>query len=265
MEVDTSTTHPNPIPNPHHRKIEVQSPLDLTYLQSNLAASARQKLDLHFPPSASQPAPSEAPSSSNAQSDPMRQRVQDLVSQFLDRTWTAAKQSIAINGQDAAALPQELPMTDSATVGAAAAVEEREGVDFNYEPYDARLSGRVASLHGELEALTAQVSRLRRTAPRAAAEGYQQALQQALAEDQKAFEARRDEVEKSAAEVRGLKLDSVRPGWEADVTGMYERGLSELRRLGGHADAVGPDEGSGSLTETVGKAQRAKVVAMEFE
>jgi kinetochor protein Mis14/NSL1 len=274
MEIDASTLHPNPVPNSHHRKIELQSPLDLTYLQSNFAASARQKLDLHFPPSASQPQsqPSSEPSaSSNRQNgttltDPMRQRVQDLVDQFLEHTWTAAKQSISINGQDATTVP---PLAIDSTTSAAPDQprEEREGVDFEYEPYDARLSSKVASLYGELEALTTQVSNLRRTAPGAAAERYNRALLEALEEDQRVFEVRKEAVVDRRGEDGKnegvLKLDDMREGWQEDVAEMYERGLGELRRLGGYGGSA--EEGSGSLTETVGRVQRAKMVAMELE
>ena len=292
MEADASTTHPNPVPNPHHRKIELQSHLDLTYLQNNIATSARQKLDLHFPPSASQPQsqPStetlSSSSSSNPQHnaiDPMRQRVQELVSQFLERTWTGAKPSISINGQDAtevvaAPAPRTTPRcsgTDGGSTELQQPLEEeqkREGIDFEYEAYDARLSGRVASLYGELEALTTQVSKLRRTAPGLAAERYKVALLEALEEDQRTFvddKGRGGEMEMEDGGVessgRGFELDGVRHGWEADVAGMYERGLGELKRLGGHDRSVKEEEGSGSLTETVGKVQRAKVVAMELE
>jgi hypothetical protein len=197
----------------------------------------------------------------------MRQRVQDLVDQFLDRTWAAAKQGISINGQDVTTLP---PPTMDSTSSAAPGQprEERDGVDFEYEPYDARLSSKVASLYGELEALTTQVSNLRRTGPGAAAERYNRALLEALEEDQRAFEARKEKVvmDRRGGDGRSegvLKLDDMREGWQEDVAEMYERGLGELRRLGGHGRSA--EEGSGSLTETVGKAQRAKVVAMELE
>ena len=36
----------------HHRKIDLQSPSDLTYLLNNIKAAARQKIDLAIPPSA---------------------------------------------------------------------------------------------------------------------------------------------------------------------------------------------------------------------
>ena len=36
----------------HHRKIDLQSPSDLTYLLNNIKAAAKEKLDLAIPPSA---------------------------------------------------------------------------------------------------------------------------------------------------------------------------------------------------------------------
>lgn len=52
---------------PHYRKIELQSPADLTYLYANTVALSRQKLDLHLPPSP------------NNEPNPMRERVKELV------------------------------------------------------------------------------------------------------------------------------------------------------------------------------------------
>lgn len=53
----------------HHRRIELQSPADFTYLYANTVALSRRQLDLHIPPSASE---KETP-------DPMRERVRELV------------------------------------------------------------------------------------------------------------------------------------------------------------------------------------------
>lgn len=36
--------------DPHHRKIDLQSPADLTYLHNNIKNAAQQKLDLAIPP-----------------------------------------------------------------------------------------------------------------------------------------------------------------------------------------------------------------------
>lgn len=55
--------------DPHHRKIELQAPADLTYLLTNIRASAQQKIDSAFPPSA-------AP---KGEEDALRAKVEEFV------------------------------------------------------------------------------------------------------------------------------------------------------------------------------------------
>jgi kinetochor protein Mis14/NSL1 len=245
-----------------------------------MSAAARAKLDLHFPPSASSSSSSSAPHApppateiaAPAAPDPMRQRVEDLVAQFLERMWCAAKDNITVNGQDAATTTTT---TGSQTHGMQADDgEEKEGVHFEYEPYDTRLSARVAGLYAELESLTTQVSRLRRTAPRQAAEAYAGLLEAVLAGAEKTKEEEEFAAAAAAAatgEEKVLKLDPVSDEWQEDVATVYGRGVGELVRLSGLAgggDGSGNGEGSGggrgSLTETVGRVQRAKMVALEL-
>lgn len=56
----------------HHRKIDLQSPSDLTYLLNNIKAAAQEKLDLAIPPSA-------APEGEDA----YRTKVEELVQEVL--------------------------------------------------------------------------------------------------------------------------------------------------------------------------------------
>ncbi len=70
-----------------------------------------------------------------------------------------------------------------------------------------------------------------------------------------------------------LDLDNPRPGYYQDMQATYARGVEELSRLagvgnrdsGGGGAGQGQGQGGGSLTETVGKVQRARTVALEFE
>ena len=55
------------------RKIDLQSPADLTYLLTNIQNAAQEKLDLHIPPSA-------AP---EGEDDAFRVKVEQLVHQVL--------------------------------------------------------------------------------------------------------------------------------------------------------------------------------------
>ena len=67
-----------------------------------------------------------------------------------------------------------------------------------------------------------------------------------------------------------LKLNEPRVGYYEDMHATYSRGVEELARLAGVGNKdgggqAGQGRGGGSLTETVGKVQRARTVAMEFE
>ncbi|EXJ88912.1 hypothetical protein A1O3_01976 [Capronia epimyces CBS 606.96] len=297
MEQETNV-HPHRIPDSHHRKIELQSPLDLTFLQANLVASAKEKLDLHFPLSAAQqtavvsaqpatvisldgvdsggnngrgPASTGRAEADQAQEpeDPLRARVQQLVDAFMTRTWEGASHNITVNGMDATSFP----ILTSTTTTKAHPGEPLEGIDFVYEAYDTRLQAKVAGLYGELEALTAQVSRLRRTAPKQGAAEYRDSLTAQLAAEEEEFQAQMLELREKGTSISdaGLQLKPLREGWHEDVKAMYERATGELVALAGLA-ASEADSNSGpslygraSLTETVGKVQRARNVAMEFE
>lgn len=61
--------------SPHYRKIDLQSPADYAYLHTNTTNLSRQKLDLHFPPSANP--------NNGTDPDPMRERVKELVDDVL--------------------------------------------------------------------------------------------------------------------------------------------------------------------------------------
>ena len=58
----------------HHRKIDLQSPQDLTYLLDNIRKAAQEKLDLHIPPSA-------AP---KGEEDAFRTKIEHYVQQVLN-------------------------------------------------------------------------------------------------------------------------------------------------------------------------------------
>ncbi|EXJ73675.1 uncharacterized protein A1O5_03437 [Cladophialophora psammophila CBS 110553] len=293
MDLET-TAHPKPILDHHHRKVELQSTYDLTYLQSNLIACARQKLDLHFPlltaaQEKSQPAtvipldgvqPNENSQPRNTQvrdgnevEDPLRARVREVVEAFIARTWEGACKNITVNGLDATSLPVALTTASAANSSSDQQGEDKEeveGVDFVFEPYDSQLQAKVAALYGELETLTAQVSKLRRTAPAQGAEMFAKGLREEMKTDDVEFERRVTATATRLAEAGGdvLQLKPQRDGWYDHVHAMYDRGTSELAVLAGVNRAKGDADHEvhgASLTETLGKIQRARTVAMEFE
>ncbi|KAN0073078.1 Kinetochore protein Mis14 like domain containing protein [Elaphomyces granulatus] len=269
---------------PHHRKIELQSPADLTYLYANTVALARQKLDLHLPSSAS---------NDPNTPDPMRERVRELTDEFITQTFTSALASISINGIDfvssSGGTDSSLPF--SATLTTPETVE--------YEPYDGALAARVTSLYAQLESLTTTVAQLRRDAPKRAAKAYADALAKALAEDNAEAEAldreakdfemangttkTEEEGPNSGNPVQDLPkrtFSSSKSEWKlqvplgsdheaerwrhGDMAETYSDALRTLLRLQGEVVVAGDDhhdsetaDGSRALATTVGQAERA--------
>lgn len=82
-----------------HRKIELQSPADLTYLIANVTRAAREKIDRHLPPDA-------APE--GAGEDAMRKRVEELVDEYIQRTFAGARENVEINGMETGEMEREL-------------------------------------------------------------------------------------------------------------------------------------------------------------
>lgn len=121
----------------------------------------------------------------------------------------------------------------------------------------------MQALYEEVESLTAQVASLRRETPKAAAERYVSTMQDAIMQEEQAWEAEQKKLQGQS--YPGLTFNGVGRGWNEDVRSVYERGVGDLAVLSGVMGKSGGREGVGSLTETVGKAERARGVAAEFE
>ncbi|CAG7947844.1 unnamed protein product [Penicillium nalgiovense] len=158
---------------PHYRKVELQSPADFTYLYANTVALSRRKLDLYFPPSATD----------NDTPDPMRERVRELVDDYINQTFESASTSISINGIDSTSPQFPFP---------AAFTAPTEQVE--YEPYDTELGSRVTSLYAQLESLNTTVAQQRRDAPRRAAKEYAAQLKKMIEGEEEEYE-NEDEIE----------------------------------------------------------------------
>ncbi|SLM37129.1 Kinetochore Mis14 [Lasallia pustulata] len=212
--------------DPHHRKIDLQSPSDLTYLLSNIHAAAQQKLDQAIPPSA-------AP---NGEDDAFRTKVEHLVHQYITRTLTLALPSLSINGLDASpsllSLPNPNPTPET------------------HEPYDPRLVSRLHALYAQLELETARVAELRREAPAAAAKAYMDRLNQELEEEEEAVERLREKVRAEASV--GVEMEGVGLERAEDVRRTWEGALEGLTGLG-------------RVTETVARCERAERAAEVVE
>ncbi|KAI4098996.1 MAG: hypothetical protein LQ339_006189 [Xanthoria mediterranea] len=222
--------------DPHHRKIDLQSPADLTYLHTNIKHTAQQKLDLAIPASAT---PANEPDNS------FRPRVQQILSDYITQTLTLALPSLAINGLEAETSMLLADDEKQGTEGSGAAVVEDES---HYEAYDPRLAERLRTLYRQLEWEHTRVAELRRDAPGAAARGFVERLE-AVREVER---GREKEVEVEMEGVRDGGLGGVGVERGAEVEKIWGRGLEGLVELG-------------RVTEVVAKMERAKRAAEVVE
>ncbi|KAI4187577.1 MAG: hypothetical protein L6R41_002722 [Letrouitia leprolyta] len=211
--------------DPHHRKIDLQSPADLTYLYTNIKLSAQEKLDLAIPASA---IPANEP-------DTFRPQVQQLVQDYIAQTLTLALPSLAVNGLDA-----------DTSMLADAKNDDLED-ESNYEPYDPRLAEKLRTLYRQLEWEHTRVAELRREAPGAAARAYEERL-----EKEREAEKQRESVVEADMEARreggleGVGLERVE-----EVEKMWGRGLEGLVELGRVTEAIANMERARKAAEVV--------------
>lgn len=83
-----------------HRKIDLQSPADLTYIHSHVSRTARDKIDRALPPAA-------AP---QGEEDKLRRRVEELVNEYVNNLWEGVRQNVRVNGIDVTGEKEDVKM-----------------------------------------------------------------------------------------------------------------------------------------------------------
>ncbi|KAK4143015.1 uncharacterized protein C8A04DRAFT_29240 [Dichotomopilus funicola] len=225
--------------DPAHRRIELQSPEDLTYLIDNVRKAAADSINAAFPP---------VDNPLDGQEDELRNHIEQLVNDYIFRTFTIASPSLSING---------LPITDPTTFLSSLSRQEGEQylsaegqpqVRYEYEPFDGRKRDRMEQLISEEEDLLRAIATLKRRAPAAAAGRWAQATETQLATDDAALEAARQRAVEEGAEGGAKTLEGMGPLERQE--GVEERfsqavaGLGRLKR---------------DMPATVAKMERARV------
>lgn len=230
-----------------HRKIELQSPGDLTYLTSQIRTAARRKLDLHLP---AQPSDS---------ADDLRAQTEALVEVFVAQVLKGLRENVTINGLEVVAPSRGGGFED----GDAMEIDEEKGVEGvereEFENFDEKLRARVADAVGKRDKLVAGISKHRRETAVKSARKFESAF---LAEEEGVEEAVGGMVKRArqdgAGEEGGFTLgvglergEEVRRNWERAVVGVgrLNKGLPETRarleRCGGVVGYLGGGEGEG--------------------
>ncbi|KAH8151634.1 uncharacterized protein LAJ45_04256 [Morchella importuna] len=143
------------------RKIEVQSPEDIRYLFDNLCRAAKEKIDQHLPPGAAD------------RDDELRKRVEEMLTEYVRRTFEHAVRNISVNGMDAGPIETYISKNE---------MEE-------LEPYDRKLHTRFTTLQAQLDEETEKLAKLRREAPFDAAKAYEDALKRELEGDERIIQS----------------------------------------------------------------------------
>jgi len=225
-----------------HRKIELQSPSDLTYLTSQIRTAARQKLDLHLPPV-----------SDTSEPDELRRNVEDLVEAFVAQVLQGMRHNISINGIDVVARGRsgdEVNERGEKMEGIQSSADNKDESFVEkeeFEPFDDKLRGQLSSAVAKRDALIAKISQHRRTTPKAAADAFQERFERENAEVNVKIG-----VMAKSAEVLGVgdvagveggaRQEEVERNWERAVEGLQRlnKGLPETRaRLERAGDVVG--------------------------
>lgn len=208
----------------HHRRIELQSPADLTYLMNNVARAARAKIDLHLPLEA-------ALREGEMGVDEMRRTVEMEVQKWVDGVFEGAKGGININGVEAEHIEWEREVPEE------------------YEPYDTRLAARISALHANIEQLNLTLANTRRTAAARAASDFQKKFIAQSEEVGKRMTQMQEETMARGTEDQGLSgLKLGFEGREEEVARTWERAIVGLREV------------NGSLRKTTNEAERAAQV-----
>lgn len=217
-----------------HRKIELQSPQDLSYLTSQIRTAARQKLDLHLPAQTS-----DTP-------DDLRAQTEILVDAFVAQVLAGLKSNITINGLDVVTQSRGggFEGGDAMDVDTEGGVGV-EGVEKEeFEAFDDKLRSRLAEQVSKRDKLVASISKHRRETPAAAARRWEEQFEKEaeVLETQRTNSLEQANVQEDGLHVNLKREEEVRRNWERAVQGLgsLQKGLPETRaRLERCGDVVG--------------------------
>lgn len=223
----------SPPSSAHHRRIELQSPQDLQYLQSLGTKAAHTRLTTAFPP----PTRKSTAAREEQEDDELRSRVNQLVDEFLDRTYAGVRINSTANGV--------------ILTGAHEGEGEKEEREEEFEEFDSKTAEKIRDLERRREKVLLKVASLRREGVTKAADDWktQWESNKDPLEDE---DVKMEEGEELTGEpVQLIDMDKMMR-WE-EMQKTHERGLEGL---------VGLKSG---MAGTVGRLEEARRVGEELE
>ncbi|OAA77326.1 hypothetical protein LEL_04149 [Akanthomyces lecanii RCEF 1005] len=149
------------------RRIELASPKDFAFLIANVRAAAAEHLHAAFPPQ------------SDGGEDELRNEIEAIVDDYIDRTFTLAAPNLSINGLPVD--PADFFKPASRSSGRKSSIPPVAPDDsIAYEPFDADKRQRVAELVSQEEQLLEQVAAMKRAVPADRQEGVEERFRGAV-------------------------------------------------------------------------------------
>ncbi|KAI1439773.1 hypothetical protein F5Y02DRAFT_404850 [Annulohypoxylon stygium] len=203
-----------------HRKIELQAPDDLAYLLANVRRAAAARLDEAFPPVEG--------ANAGGEGDELRTRIEELVNEYITKTFELASPNLSING-----MPVNARHFLSSNDPSSAASQQPEEV---FEPFDARKRARVEELSREEEDLLRDIAALKKSVPGAAAASWADAARKSVLDDEAALAAANERStavpNPNFADVGKLFEEARKPLERQDeIEGSYEDAVAGLAKL----------------------------------
>lgn len=248
-----------------HRKIELQSPEDLTFLINNVRRAAEEHINAAFPP---------VDDTQDDGADELRVRIEKLVADYISQTFTLAAPNLSINGFDLDAKTFPAVYLDTPSPSSTRNLRKRRGDNaqpdeiVQYEAFDARKRARVEELAREEEDLMREIAALKRRVPAATAKGFAEGFWEGVRADEEALGRARDGA--IAAVAGGGREVEGQEEKEGEEEGEDARKSSKPKPV---LDSIGPLErqarveaGYGAVVDTLGRLKRempATVAKME--
>ncbi|KAL0467933.1 hypothetical protein QR685DRAFT_447542 [Neurospora intermedia] len=249
-----------------HRRIELQSPEDFTYLIDNVRRAAAESINAAFPPVDA----GDRNGEDEEEEDELRVRIEQLVDDYITKTFTYVAPNISINGlpvTDPSEFLSSLsssPLTSpsSTTTTTTTTTTRSNGTNTKkssakssskiqktkknkkkstkppqdeYEPFDPRKRSRLESLAREEEDLLRSIALLKRRVPSSAASALADSLARQTDADQKALDRAKQKVVEEGVVAGRKALEGLLPF----VTDAAESG-------NGYGNGSGSGDGNGN-------------------